>query len=90
MYNVSWQIHINQEMTGIHGFVPILSGLCCCVEFNMLQPDSELMYSWKYVHLVKCCHFEVIYHDVVIRGSKLRYYAQMYRRSKTIEKRDFT
>ncbi len=22
----------------IHGFVPILSGLRCCVEFNMLQP----------------------------------------------------
>ncbi len=65
LYNVPWvwEIHIKQEMTGIHGFVRdyvvVLSLIC----FN--RTENCLMYSWKNVHLVICCHFEVIYHDVV-------------------------
>ncbi len=34
LYNVPWQIHIKQEMTRLHGSVPILSGLHCCVKFK--------------------------------------------------------
>ncbi len=48
LYNVPWEIHVKQEMTRIHGLVPILSGLRGCVEFNILQPDWELFN----VHLV--------------------------------------
>ncbi len=38
--------------------------------FNMLQLDWELfkIFLKKCASGHKCCHFEVIYHDVVIRG----------------------
>ncbi len=41
-------------------YIVVLSLMC----FNWTE--NCLMYSWKNCH--KCCHFEVIYHDVVIWG----------------------
>ncbi len=61
-----WEIHIKQEKTRIHGFVHILSGLRCFVEFNMLQQELFNVFLEKCASGHKCCHFEVICHDVVI------------------------
>ncbi len=62
-----WQIHIKQEMTGIHGFVRdyvvVLSLIC----FNWTQLELFNVFLEKCASGHKCCHFEVMYHDVVIR-----------------------
>ncbi len=55
----------------IHDFVPIVSdwvvvlNLIC---FNRTQLELFNVFSEKCASGHKCCHFEVIYHDVVIRG----------------------